>query len=87
MGNFSFHIDNIILYCSAKNLSRKTLASYEQTLKLFGINLNREFDFTKVKKLTPAHVRHYIKYLHDVEMHSYDYVKTGQVSHPETRLQ
>jgi len=35
MKDLVFQLDNFMLYCSAKNLSRKTLASYEQTLKLF----------------------------------------------------
>ncbi|WP_371117375.1 site-specific integrase [Paenibacillus sp. cl123] len=39
-----------MLYCSSKNLSRKTLASYEQTLKLFTLFLKQSFDIEDVRK-------------------------------------
>lgn len=37
MNEFEYQLDNFMLYCDSKNLSRKTLASYEQTLRLFQI--------------------------------------------------
>lgn len=30
-----FHIEDYLLFCKSKNLARKTLKSYEQSLKLF----------------------------------------------------
>ena len=35
MSEFEFQIENSMLYCTSKNLSRKTPAGYEQSLKLF----------------------------------------------------
>ncbi len=37
MTDYEFQVDGFMLYCTSKNLSRKTLASYEQSLKLFGV--------------------------------------------------
>lgn len=52
-----------MLYCTSKNLSPKTLSSYEQTLKLFALYLQNEHDMTEVGKVQTGHIRHYIKYL------------------------
>lgn len=43
MTDYEFQVDGFMLYCTSKNLSRKTLASYKQSLKLFGIYLQQEF--------------------------------------------
>jgi len=43
MTNLEFHLESFMLYCSSKNLSKKTLASYEQTLKLFHTYLQEHF--------------------------------------------
>ncbi|WP_232329056.1 MULTISPECIES: site-specific integrase [Metabacillus] len=40
-----------MLYCDSKNLSRKTLSSYEQTLKLFLIYLEKEIKITDINKV------------------------------------
>lgn len=50
MTDFEFQLDNFMLYCSSKNLSRKTLASYEQTLKLFIKYLKDTFELVREKK-------------------------------------
>lgn len=63
MTEFEFQLDNFMLYCSSKNLSRKTLASYEQTLKLFGSYLLSEYQIEDAKQVQSGHIRHYIKYL------------------------
>lgn len=54
-----------MLYCTSKNLSVKTLKSYEQTLKLFSAYIKNEFDISEVDKVKSAHIRHYIKYLRE----------------------
>lgn len=65
MTDFEFQLDNFMLYCSSKNLSRKTLASYEQTLKLFGKYLQEQYQIEDVKKIQSGHIRQYIKYLRE----------------------
>ncbi|QWU18480.1 integrase/recombinase XerD [Paenibacillus sophorae] len=65
MTDFDFQLDNFMLYCSSKNLSRKTLASYEQTLKLLGMYLRETYQIEEVKKVQSGHIRQYIKYLRE----------------------
>lgn len=43
---FDFQIDNFMMHCDSKNLSRKTKKSYEQTLRLFSIYLRKEHTIT-----------------------------------------
>ncbi|MCY9668233.1 site-specific integrase [Paenibacillus alginolyticus] len=52
-----------MLYCSSKNLSKKTLASYEQSLKLFLSYLQEHFKIIEATKVQTAHIRHYIKFV------------------------
>lgn len=42
MEQIDYDIDDFITYCEVKNLSKKTISSYEQTLRLFAIYLKRE---------------------------------------------
>lgn len=75
-----------MLYGSSKNLSRKTLKSYEQTLKMFAIYLEEHFKITEVSKVKSVHIRYYIKYLR--ERGKYTVVlneKTAKVNHPDHR--
>ncbi|WP_281658232.1 tyrosine-type recombinase/integrase [Halobacillus sp. Cin3] len=65
MNNFEFHLDNFMLYCDSKGLSRKTLTSYEQTLRLFTYYVQQEHGLTEVKYVKSAHIRMYIKYLRE----------------------
>ncbi len=58
-------IDSFMLYCDSKHLSKKTLSSYEQTLKLFAVFLHNEFNIDDISKVKSAHIRHYIKYLRE----------------------
>ncbi|WP_200411453.1 tyrosine-type recombinase/integrase [Virgibacillus salexigens] len=79
-------IDNFMLYCSSKNLSQKTLRSYEQTLRLFSHYLENEFQIDEVGKVKSAHIRHYIKYLR--ERGKYTVVTNDgslNVNHPSNR--
>ncbi|MEC0089897.1 tyrosine-type recombinase/integrase [Paenibacillus macquariensis] len=86
MTDIEFQLDNFMLYCSSKNLSRKTLASYEQTLKLFVAYLKNEYQIEDIKKVQSGHIRHYIKYLR--ERGKYTVVnneESKQCNHPENR--
>lgn len=38
-----------MLYCSSRNLAKKTMRSYEQTLKLLGVYLEKQFQITDVQ--------------------------------------
>jgi integrase/recombinase XerD len=86
MNDFEFQLDNFMLFCSSKNLSRKTLGSYEQTLKLFSHYMISQHQIDDVKKVKSAHVRHYIKYLR--ERGKYTAVsneRSTSVNHPDHR--
>lgn len=86
VNDIEFHLDNFMLYCASRNLSRKTLASYEQTLKLFITYLQREFQIDEVKKVQSGHVRQYVKYLR--ERGKYTVVNKDEsklINHPENR--
>lgn len=65
MTNFEFQLDNFLLYCDSKNLSRKTLASYEQTLRLFQIYMKSEHKINDVKQVKSRHIRLYIRHLRE----------------------
>lgn len=65
MRDIDIQIENFMLYCTSKNLSKKTLQSYEQTLKLFVSYLENEFSITEVEKVQSAHIRKYIQHLRE----------------------
>ncbi|PEM21294.1 integrase [Bacillus toyonensis] len=65
MNNFQMNVENFLLHCDSKHLSRKTIRSYDQTLKLFASYLERELKITDVDKVKPLHIRTYIKYLRE----------------------
>lgn len=60
-----FQIDNYMLYCDSKNLTRKTKASYEQSLRLFSAYLRNNHNVTEPAAIKTAHIRSYIQYLRD----------------------
>lgn len=86
MSKIDYHLENFMLYCDSKNLSRKTLASYEQTLKLFQVYLEKELKITDINKVKPVHIRQYVKYLR--ERGKYTVVsseKSRKINHPDHR--
>lgn len=83
MSKIEYHLDNFMLYWDSKNLSRKTLSSYEQTLKLFLIYLEKEIKITDINKVKSGHIRQYVKYLR--ERGKYTVVsseKSKKINHP-----
>lgn len=56
-------IDEFMFYCDSKNLSKKTMMSYEQTLRLFSKYLEEEMDIIDITKVTEKVIREYIKYM------------------------
>lgn len=63
MTDLEFYVDGFMVYCTSKGLSKKTMASYEQTMKLFCKYLEGEFKIVEASKVKTNHIRHYIKYL------------------------
>lgn len=65
ISNFNLKIEEFMLYCSSRNLSSKTLKSYETTLKLFSHYLAKKFKIDAVEDVTKSHIRHYVKHLQE----------------------
>jgi integrase/recombinase XerD len=86
MTDFDFYLEDFLLYCQNKNLSRKTLLSYDQSLKLFFAYLNSEHQLSKVRDVKAGHIRQYIAYVQ--ERGKYTVVNresSKQINHPENR--
>ncbi|PEL63777.1 tyrosine-type recombinase/integrase [Bacillus wiedmannii] len=60
-----FHLEDFLVYCQSKNLSRKTLSSYEQSLKLFILYLKNEYEIEDPNKVKTGHIRQYMKYVQE----------------------
>lgn len=63
MTKFDYEIDDFMSCCQSKDLSKKTMRSYEQTLKLFAKYLEEEKQIYSTKEVTKEAVREYIVYL------------------------
>lgn len=56
MEQIDYDIDDFIAYCEVKNLSKKTVASYEQALRLFAIFLKRECNVKEAGEVKEIHI-------------------------------
>ncbi|ADL08054.1 tyrosine-type recombinase/integrase [Thermosediminibacter oceani] len=63
MTDIEFQIENFLLYCNAKNLSKRTIGSYEQSLRLFAQFLKEKYGIEEVSKVNTGHIRQYLDYL------------------------
>lgn len=61
MEKIDIEIDDFLAYCDYKSLSRKTLASYEQTLKLFARYLLDEHHIKRAEDVKELTILNYIK--------------------------
>ena len=62
---FDYQLDNFMLYCESKNLTRKTMKSYEQSIRLFVAYLQKQHKLEKLADVQAFHLRSYIKYLRE----------------------
>lgn len=86
MEQIDYDIDDFMTYCEVKNLSKKTISSYEQTLRLFAIFLKNECKVKEAGEIKEIHIREYIKQLQ--ERGKYTVVaneNTRKVNFPENR--
>lgn len=86
MEQIDYDIDDFMTYCEVKNLSKKTISSYEQTLRLFAIFLKNECKVKEAGEIKEIHIREYIKQLQ--ERGKYTVVaneNTKKVNFPENR--
>ncbi|MDN4493354.1 tyrosine-type recombinase/integrase [Ureibacillus aquaedulcis] len=81
-----FYLEDFLIYCQSRNLSNKTISSYEQSLKLFIVYLKNEQEIEEPEKVKSGHIRQYIKYCQ--ERGKYTVVaseKSRQINHPQNR--
>ena len=60
MQKIDFEVDDFINYCDYKNLSQKTIASYEQTLRLFARYLQDTCNITSTEQVKEKTIAEYI---------------------------
>lgn len=84
MKDFDYHIEDFMLYCVSKNLSQKTMRSYEQTLKLFQLYMETEKDIREVDKVDTKEIREYISYLRERGKYTVATANTN-INRPERR--
>ena len=65
MFQIDYDIDDFITYCEVKNLSAKTIKSYEQTLRLFAMYLKNEKHIEEAGEVKEIHIRDYVKNLEE----------------------
>ena len=65
MEQIDYDIDEFMNYCTSKNLSTKTIGSYEQTLRLLAHYLKEKHKVKSARDTKELHIREYIKYLQE----------------------
>lgn len=58
-------LEDFLNFCQSKNLSKKTLSSYEQSLKLFILYLKNDYEIEDPNKVKASHIRLYVKYVQE----------------------
>jgi len=82
--DFDYYIEDFMLYCVSKNLSKKTMKSYEQTLKLFQLYMEKEQDTKEVDKVDTKQIREYISYLRERGKYTVQ-VANADINRPHNR--
>ncbi|WP_419182290.1 site-specific integrase [Paenibacillus radicis (ex Xue et al. 2023)] len=65
LSELEFYVEDFLAFCQSKNLSQKTIASYEQSLKLFVAYLKNEHEIVGVREVRTGHIRQYITFVQD----------------------
>jgi integrase/recombinase XerD len=81
-----FFLEDFLLAYQSKNLSPKTLSSYEQSLKLFIAYLKDVHEVVDVQRVKTGHIRQYVVYVQ--ERGKYTVVNSESsktINHPHNR--
>lgn len=81
-----FYLEDFMEYCTLKDLSKKTLNSYESTLQLFFKYLKEEYMINRIQDVTYEQVNSYLKFTK--ERGKYSYVsddRTVKFNYPDMR--
>ncbi|MTT32698.1 tyrosine-type recombinase/integrase [Terrilactibacillus sp. BCM23-1] len=65
MDNSMIFLDKFMLYCTSKNLSVKTMRSYDQTIRLFLRYMKEEKSVNDVKKIKTDDIKEYINFVRE----------------------
>jgi integrase/recombinase XerD len=65
LSELEFYLEDFLVFCQSKNLSPKTLSSYEQSLKLFIAYLKNEHGIEGIQQVRTGHIRQYIAYVQE----------------------
>lgn len=83
---FEWQIDEFMVYCRSKRLREKTIASYEQSLRLFERWCREQLAIEEVDKVTESVIRRYINDLQERGKYSfYCDDRAKGINHPERR--
>jgi integrase/recombinase XerD len=81
-----FYVEDFLTFCQNKNLSRKTIVSYDQTLRLFLAYLKNEHDVEKATEVRAGHIRQYVAYVQERGKYTVVNRETSKlVNFPENR--
>ncbi|WP_315114628.1 tyrosine-type recombinase/integrase [uncultured Clostridium sp.] len=79
-------LEEFMINCTNKDLTKKTLMSYESTLKLFFKYLEEEFNISEVEKVEEKHIKEYLDFTKERGKYSFvTDVKTTDINRPHNR--
>lgn len=83
---FDWQIDEFMVYCHSKKLRERTIASYEQALRLFERWCREQMSIEEVDRVTEAVMRRYINDLQERGKYTfYSDDKAKGMNYPERR--
>lgn len=86
MNDLEYVIDEYLINCNLKNLSSKTIKSYDQSLKLFAKYLEENFRITNIKQLKKEHIEDYINFSKDKGKYSFiTDINKAKINNPQNR--
>lgn len=79
-------VEEFMINCTNKNLSKKTLGSYESTLRLFVKYLQEEWNITNLEEVEEKHIKEYIDFTKERGKYSFVAdVATTAINKPNKR--
>ncbi|GAA0723691.1 hypothetical protein GCM10008905_16620 [Clostridium malenominatum] len=84
--NIHYAIDDFMIYCKQKDLRKKTISSYESTLRLFARYTEDNHNVNDIKSITQEICRDYISYTKDRGKYTFVFDQnTKYINMPENR--
>ena len=81
-----YDVESFMQYCKQKGLAAKTMASYEQTLRLFVKYLHEQAQVEQTEQVKPEHIAAYIAYIQERGKYTVCAVRGGEsYNHPRNR--